>query len=298
MNKIIFKGIDKEFDVITVFGKEQDYIEAAHEIITNSDRAVMEIHFPSTIEYSDIVAVYNNEDALSEITIIDDTTNETYVYLNYVIPISLSLKRYGTKAEVAMFGPDRWIMTIAQLNDADKQFRKLIGIAAKSVSCLTLDEYKDAKIQVSKENLEKYLRDHPLISNCKDGVYKEYTVTTEKQNQFAAQFAVYLANKMAGVEDVFTWNEKGKPCIPWDEPACIKWMNATKAYTKPLVTAQQNYEVTILGMTSKTDVEKYEIDYSTVETVNGKPSWIDHTDAEIDAAEKVQANLPNETALA
>ena len=188
-------------------------------------------------------------------------------------------------------------MSVAQLNDADKQFRKLIGIAAKSASWLTIDEYRDAKIQTSKENLEKYLKDHPLISNCKDGVYKEYTVTTEKQNQFAAQFAVYLANKMAGIEDVFTWNEKGKPCVPWDESSCIKWMNAAKAYTKPLVQAQQAYEVALTEMTSKTEMEKYNIDYSTVKTENGRDTWINHTDAEVDAIEKNQTNLPDDTVL-
>ena len=112
-------------------------------------------------------------------------------------------------------------------------------------------------------------------------MYKEYTVTTDKQNQFVAQYSVYTVNKMAGLTDVFTWNEKGKPCVPWDEESCIKWMNAAKAYTKPLVAAQQAYEVAVMEMTSKAELEYFDIDYSTVETVNGDVSWLNHTDAEV-----------------
>ena len=295
MSKVTFKNIDKVFDANVIYVSDKEPVHASHELIQSADRNTMRIEFSSTTEYNDLISVYTNEDALSEISISEN--DETYVYLSYVIPMSLSLERYKTTEEVEKFGPDRWVMSIAQLTDSDKQFRKIIGVAAKSSSCLTLEENKDVKIQISKEDLEKYLKDHPLISNCKDNVYKEYTVTTDKQNQFAAQFAVFLANKMAGVEDIFTWNEKGKPCIPWDESSCIKWMNAAKAYTKPLVQAQQDYEVRITEMTDKADVEKASIDYSTVKTANGKPEWIGHTDAEVIAAEEIKSNLPDDTTL-
>lgn len=280
MDIIRFKGIDKDFNAIAVYGENSKYTEAPHEVVSNGERSVLEIHFPATVEYTDLISIYNNEDTLSEITIIDGTNNETYVHLNFVIQQSLSLRAYGSAQEAALYGPDRWIMCLAQLTEADKQFRKVIGIAAKSAAYLSLDEYKDAKIQLSKEKLETYLKNNPLISNCKDNVYKEYTVTTDKQNQFAAQFAVYMANKLAGVEDIFTWNEKGQPCVPWDEASCIKWMNAAKAYTKPLVQAQQAYEVAVTKIATKSDLEDYEIDYATVTTVNGKREWIGHTDAE------------------
>ena len=279
MSKVLFKGINKSFDIITIFSSN-DYINVANELISSADRNIMEIHFPAITDFSELVGIYNNEDALSEISIID--SDQTYVHLNYVIPISLSLTRYESEKDAESFGPDRWIMKVAQLTEADKQFRKLVGIAAKSVSCLTLDEYKEEKIQISKSDLETFLKNNPLISNCKDGIYREYTVTTEKQNQFAAQFAVYTANKMAGIEDIFTWNEKGKSCIPWDEMSCIKWMNDAKSYTKPLVAAQQEYEVKIMSLTTKADVEKFNIDYSLVPTKNGDPSWLGHTTSEVE----------------
>lgn len=297
MDIIRFKGVDKDYQAIVVFGENSKYTKAPHELVPEANRSVLEIHFPAATDYADLIAVYNNEDALSEISIIDGATNEIYVHLNYIIPLSLSLQAYGTANEIAMNGPDRWIMQIAQLTDADKQFRKIVGVAAKSAAYLTLEEYKDVKIQLSKEKLEKYLKNNPLISDCKDSVYKPYTVTTEKQNQFVAQFAVYTANKMAGIDDVMTWNEMGMPCVPWDEASCIKWMNAAKAYTKPLVAAQQAYEVAVTKMTTKAEIELFDIDYSTVETVNGKSSWIGHTAAEVDAMEKAQVNLPDNSKL-
>lgn len=295
MSKIVFKGIDKSFDAIAIYTRSGEYVHAIHEAIPYASRNSLEIHLPSSIEYSDILSIYNNEDALSEISISEN--DKVYIHLNYVIPVSLSLTRYENASDAEKYGPDRWIMRISQLNETDKQFRKLIGIAAKSVAYLTLEEYKDAKIQLSKEKLEKYLKKNPLISNCKDSVYKEYTVTTEKQNQFAAQFAVYMANKMAGIEDIFTWNEMGKPCIPWDEASCIKWMNAAKAYTKPLVAAQQAYEVAVTELKTKAEVESFDIDYATVDTVNGKPSWIGHTEAEVAEIEEAQASLPDNSKL-
>ena len=171
MDIIRFKGVDKDYQAIVVFGENSKYTKAPHELVPEANRSVLEIHFPAATDYADLIAVYNNEDALSEISIIDGATNEIYVHLNYIIPLSLSLQAYGTANEIAMNGPDRWIMQIAQLTDADKQFRKIVGVAAKSAAYLTLEEYKDVKIQLSKEKLEKYLKNNPLISDCKDSVY-------------------------------------------------------------------------------------------------------------------------------
>jgi hypothetical protein len=281
MYSIKFKGIDKTVKAIIVYTSKVLNVQAPHEVIPVDDRQVMEIHFPSTSDFSELLSIYEDEDALSEISIINDSTNETWVHLNYVIPLSLNLKSYGTASEVAMYGTDRWIMTLAQLTESDKQFRQVIGVAAKSASYLSLDEYISTKVTLSKEKLETFLSEHPLISACKDGIYKKYNVSTEKQNQFAAQFAVYSANKASGIEDVFTWNEMGQPCVPWTDAECLVWMNDTKNYTKPLVSAQQEYEVELKQMETKAEVEAYDIDYSTIATVNGMESWIGHTVDEI-----------------
>ena len=119
------------------------------------------------------------------------------------------------------------------------------------------------------------------ISDCKDGIYAPYTATMEKQSMFSSQYAAYLANKMAGIDDIMTWNEHGKACVPWTDENCIAFMNDMKAYVMPLVSAQQQYEEYINTLTTKAEIETCEIDYSLVETTNGKESWIGHTRAEV-----------------
>ena len=281
MYKIKFKGIDEEFEAITVFSASTPNVSSQNDLVTTDQRQLMHIHFPESTDMTKLTKVYANEDALSEIAIINADTLETYVHLNYVIQQSLSLEPYGDASDVEMYGPNRWIMTVAQLTEADKQFRQLVGVAAKNVNYMSLDEYRDYKIQISKEDLNTYLEENCLISDCKDGIYAPYTATLEKQNLFSSQFAAHLANKMAGIEDVMTWNEHGKSCVVWSDETCIAFINDMKAYVKPLVAAQQSYEEGINKLTTKAEIEAYNIDYSTVETANGKTEWIGHTKSEV-----------------
>lgn len=281
MYRIKFKGIDEEIQAIAVFSASIADISSQNDLVTTDERQLMNIHFPEGVDTDILLKAYISEDALSEIAIINEDTSETFVHVNYVIQQSLALQPCGTTEEIAMYGPNRWIMSIAQLTEADKQFRQLVGVAAKNVNYLTLDEYRDYKIQISKEMLNEYLEGHCLISACKDGIYAPYTATMEKQSLFSSQYAAYLANKMAGVDDTMTWNEHGKSCVPWTDENCIVFMNDMKAYVKPLVSAQQQYEEHINTLTTKAEIEAYNIDYSQVVTVNGKESWIGYTIAEV-----------------
>lgn len=288
MYLIKFKSVDTEFNTNVIFASTAS-VKAPHEFISQAERAVMTIEFSATEDFEKLVQIYNNEDALSEITITDMETSEIYTHINYVIPISFGLVNYTDDTNTEN-GPNRWVMQIAQLNDADKEFRKIVGIAASSYAYMTIEQYQDEKIRVSKENLEKFLEKNPLISACKDGIYKEYTVSTDKQNQFGMQYLVHYASKLNNMEDIFSWNEKGMPCEPWTDAECIVWMRDAKAYTKPLIAAQQLYEVQVRKYTSKAKLEKFDIDYSQVKTVNGKPEWIGRT---IDEAKKMDRGAYN-----
>lgn len=282
MYRIKFKGIADEIPAITVFSAGDVEVASQNDLVTTDNRQVMYIHFPESADASVLVRAYASEDALSEIAIINEDTSETYVHLNYMIQMSLALQPFGTEEDIAMYGPNRWIMSLAQLTEADKQFRQLVGETAKNVNYMTLDEYRNYKIGVSKTLLNEYLENNCLISDCKDGIYAPYTATLEKQNLFSSQYAAYLANKMADIEDVMTWNEHGKSCVPWTDDTCIAFINDMKAYVKPLVSAQQHYEEEINLLTTKAEIEEYNIDYSTVETVNGDERWIGYTRAEVE----------------
>ena len=243
-------------------------------------RDAMYIHFPSTVDNELLMKIYRSEDALSEITIISNESKETFVHLDYVIPLSLSFLAYGEKEEIEQWGTHRWIMEIAKLNDVDKQFRNSISKLSKDVSFMSLDEYRQYKIKLSKTKLAEFLENNPLISACR-GTYAAYNATEAKQNQFAAQFSLYLTNISNGIEDIMLWNESGKDCEEWSTGQCIMFMNDMKAYTMPLVSAQQKYELSLYDITDKTELENADIDFSLIPTTNGSIKFIGKTIKEV-----------------
>ena len=278
---VYFKGVEEPIPATIVYSNTER-TTSFDDLVPTDTRKILEINFPETVEFETLLSIYRNEDALSEITLKEDSDDSVFVHFDYVIRQALSLQPYFDKADRDASGVNRWVMKLAQLTEADKQFRQIVGVAAKATSYMTLDEYKESQIQISKDNLDKFLRKHPLISACKDGIYAPYTATIDKQNLFVSQFASYSANKQAGIEDQMTWNEAGKSCIPWSDQECLLFMNDMKRYTKPLVAAQQHYEESILSMTTKLEVENAMIDYATVATYNGDPSWIGHTVSEVE----------------
>lgn len=289
---IQFKGMTETIPAIIVYsGKEE--IASVDDRVTKATRPVLEINFPETVEYDTLMKAYRDENALSEISIIQEG-GSTFVHMDYMIRVSLALVAYENEADAKLYGANRWIMKLAQLTETDKQLRETVAKVTNSVAYMTLDEYKQSKIQQSKTDLETYLTNTPLISACKDGIYAPYTATTEKQQLFVSQYASYSANKAAGIEDQMTWNERGKSCVPWTDLECLTFMNDMKKYTKPLVSAQQHFEENVLKLTSKADVESASLDYSTVETVNGKEWWIGHTVEEVAALIEAYGNTDTE----
>ena len=213
------------------------------------------------------------DNTLSEITIIFNPTNETFIHLDHVLPLSLNFLAYNDKDEIDQWGTHRWVMEIAKLNDVDKQFRNTISKLSNDVAFMSLDEYRQHKINQSKTKLAEFLEKNPLISACR-GTYATYNATEAKQNQFAAQFSLYLTNISNGIKDTMYWNESGKGCEEWTTEQCIAFMNDMKAYTMPLVSAQQKYELALYEITNKTELENADIEFSAVPTTNGSLEFI------------------------
>jgi hypothetical protein len=274
---IKFKGYDPIPAIIVNLSNQQ--IESFADLNKIDDRDVMEIHFGELTDFDVLIAIYSDENALSEITIIDGDSNE-YIYYDYTICISLSLTSVESTTDIAL-AEKHWIMKLAQLTEIDKRLRQIVDTINKSPATMTLEEYKQARIDQSKALLAKYLDTHPLITNVKNGIFAPYSASTDKQNLFVAQFISYYFNTQAGIEDSMSWNEKGKPCTAWTIEECIAFMNAMKLYTKPLVSAQQQYEVDLLALNTKAEVEAYEIDYSKINTSNGKSWWVGYTTDEV-----------------
>jgi hypothetical protein len=273
---IKFKGMEAIPAIIVFSSTEQ--IESYEDINKIDDREVVEIHFGEVTDFDKLMEAYRSDDALSEITIIEDNGNE-FIYYDYIIRVSLSLTT--VKSDDDILASKHWIMKLAQLTETDKRLRMIVDTINKSPATMTLEEYKEARILQSKELLQKYMEKHPLISNCKNNIFAPYNATVEKQNMFSSQFALYFFNKQAGIEDAMTWNECNKPCTVWTDEECLTFMNHMKAYTKPLVSAQQQYEVDIRALSTKAEVEAYEINYDNVKTSNGQSWWIGYTTDDI-----------------
>ena len=273
-----FKGMDQIPAIIVYSSKSQ--VTSYTDINKIDDREVLQIHFDELTDFDTLMEAYRSDEALSEITIIDDNTNEQFIYYDYIIRIALSLTAVENDTESSL-AANRWIMTVAQLTQTDKELRQIVDTINKSPSTMTLQEYKYARIEQSKALLETYLRDHPLVTGCKNNIFAAYTATTDKQNLFVGQCVSYYFNTLNHIEDTLTWNERGKPCTVWTMEEALMFMNAMKAYTKPLVSAQQQYEVDILALQTKAEVEAYNIDYSKVFAPNGRLWWVGYTIDEI-----------------
>lgn len=117
-----------------------------------------------------------------------------------------------------------------------------------------LDELKARRITQTREDLAKYLEENPLISECKDGVAKKYTVTLEKQNQLTATVADFLSNALPAIlagtpiEEIdipLYWNAQGETCEVWTYSEIYQLKNEMMAYVRPIVEYQRYLEKTI-----------------------------------------------------
>ncbi len=130
-----------------------------------------------------------------------------------------------------------------------------------------LDDLKARRIAQTKDDLASYLKDNPLVSTCKDGIEKEYTVTLEKQNQLTSTVADFLSNALpiilAGtpIEQIdlpIYWNAQGDICEKWTYAEIFQLKNEMMSYVRPIVEYQRYLEKTI--MEQKAQDKIYELD--------------------------------------
>ena len=121
-------------------------------------------------------------------------------------------------------------------------------------------EYKQSKIQASKEELAQFLANNPI--KWKDGKY--YSVTQEKQSQLTSIIATYQIGVQTNPGATITWNSTGEECVEWNINELCALAVAIKNYVKPMVTYQQEKEVEIRNCKSVAEVDTVVIDYSSV----------------------------------
>ena len=275
-------------------------VTSADDLLKQLPRPKIDIQFEANTDINTLISVYSDADALSEISInmqipvatqvtrsateeeiaameangeqtteevptitetVTEYREEIYVHLNYVIRIGLTLQYVDDK--------EIWVMSLAQLTETDVALRELSGYIAKKVNFLTFEEYQQALIDQSKEDLAKYFESHPLISNCYQGVYNKFNATEQHRNLFTTKYFAHMLKVQAGIPDQMTWNISGQECVPWTDEEAVAFVIAMDAYVTPLVHAQQTYELAIKAATSKEELDAIKIDYTTVKAPNG-----------------------------
>ena len=130
-----------------------------------------------------------------------------------------------------------------------------------------LDDLKARRIAQTREDLARYLEENPLVSTCKGGIEKKYTVTLEKQNQLTSTVADFLSNALpiilAGtpIEQIdlpIYWNAQGDICEKWTYAEIFQLKNEMMSYVRPIVEYQRYLEKTIMEQEAQDKI--YELD--------------------------------------
>ena len=130
-----------------------------------------------------------------------------------------------------------------------------------------LDDLKARRIAQTREDLARYLEENPLVSACKGGIEKKYTVTLEKQNQLTSTVADFLSNALpiilAGtpIEQIdlpIYWNAQGDICEKWAYAEIYQLKNEMMSYVRPIVEYQRYLEKTIIEQEAQDKI--YELD--------------------------------------
>lgn len=243
---------------------------SSDDVLKTAMRPCIDIRFPTTVDQHTLVEIFTSKDgSLSEIAINrtypnpqneEETLTESYIHSDYDIPVKLALEYVDDTLQ--------WVMTLAQLTEIDKALREIAGKVAKKTEFLTFEEYQDALVEKSNDDLASYLLTHPLISSCHEGIYQRYNATLNHQFLFTSNYMAHYVKIQAGIPDTFRWNVSGDTCEPWTDIEAMLFIADMAAYVTPLVEAQQNYEKCIRRAKTKEELDKIVIDYSAIPTVN------------------------------
>ena len=253
---------------------------SSDDVLKTAMRPCIDIRFPTTVDQHTLVEIFTSKDgSLSEIAINrtypnpqneEETLTESYIHSDYDIPVKLALEYVDDTLQ--------WVMTLAQLTEIDKALREIAGKVAKKTEFLTFEEYQDALVEKSNDDLASYLLTHPLISSCHEGIYQRYNATLNHQFLFTSNYMAHYVKIQAGIPDTFRWNVSGDTCEPWTDIEAMLFIADMAAYVTPLVEAQQNYEKNIRRAKTKEELDKIVINYSAVPTVNKPISVVGYRD--------------------
>lgn len=153
------------------------------------------------------------------------------------------------------------------VNDKLDNYREIAIELLGEQQTETLETMKEKRIKLSKDNLAKYLEEHPLLSTVKYKEGRYYNVTMEKQNLLLSNISTYQMSSQLGISCPLTWNDTGEECELWTIEQLIQLSMEIRNYVAPLVSLQQYMEVNIKKCETNEELINVNVDF-TEETIN------------------------------
>lgn len=112
---------NKSFSFLVAYGRNE-VTNSLADIISKTDREVLEIHFASTgVDMGDLQDYYINPDEKTHTITITDEEGNSFVHCDYVIPLKFGMEYVGNDPNPHI------ILALAQLNETDKTLREVAG---------------------------------------------------------------------------------------------------------------------------------------------------------------------------
>lgn len=107
------------YPIIAVYGRTE-LVSSISDLISKSDREIMEIHFDSTIlDKNSVLNYYQNATELTNTITITDDNGQSFTHLDYVISVKYSLEYFDNETN------PRIVLVLAQLTETDKSLREI-----------------------------------------------------------------------------------------------------------------------------------------------------------------------------
>lgn len=126
----------------------------------------------------------------------------------------------------------------------------------------SFDSIKQKRVKLSKDNLSKYLEEHPLLSTVKYEEGRYYNVTMEKQSLLLSNISTYQMALQSGIECPLTWNSTGEECEMWTIEELFQLSMEIRNYVAPLVSLQQYMEVRINNCETALELEGVNVEFT------------------------------------
>ena len=143
----------------------------------------------------------------------------------------------------------------------DEQKEQMLAEIKEKYDLEHLNDEKNKKIQLSKDELEKWLIENPLEIQIKGVEGEKYSVTKEKQDELVKMIATIDIAKQIGLNFTPTWNRTGQLCEEYTIEELNRLSMEIMTYVYPKIEMQRSFEIEIVNAKTIDDLNKIIIDY-------------------------------------